>query len=95
MSIVLVQITLEILHLQPHLLRIKRYLRQYYCQLSLILTCSDMLTEEFDLITAVLAGSNTLELRLFAPEEILDVQEQVLTDRLCRSMDRFHDEWRR
>ena len=49
---------------------------------------------EFDLVTAVLGGSNTLELRWFSTEELLEEQEYCLTLRLCRLMDGFFNEWR-
>ena len=51
--------------------------------------------ETFELWTAVLSGGNTLELRVFAAEDISVSEEQRLTTRLCRLMDIFHDDWRR
>ena len=49
----------------------------------------------FELWTAILAGDNTLELRVFSIEEISVMDEQRLTSRLCRLMDIFHEDWRR
>ena len=49
----------------------------------------------FDLWTAVLAGDNTLELRVFSTDDITTAEEQRLTSRLCRLMDLFQEDWRR
>ena len=48
-----------------------------------------------ELVTAVLAGNNTLELRLFSGVSLECHRELVLNRRLCRLMDLFHEDWRR
>ena len=48
-----------------------------------------------EMVTAVLAGNNALELRLFAEEAVPAQIEQTLTRRLCRLMDAFQEDWRR
>ena len=53
------------------------------------------MTNEFDIWTAVLAGSNSLELRVLSTESITVSDEQRLTRKLCRLMDIFGDDWRR
>ena len=50
---------------------------------------------EADLITAVLAGDRTLEMRLFGLKEIDEVQESRLTASLCRLMTRNQRTWKR
>ena len=50
---------------------------------------------EFDLTTAVLAGDQALELRLFTPHLITTSQEKTLTSRLCRLMDTWNSDWKR
>ena len=53
-----------------------------------------VMNSTFELITAILAGSNSLELRIFAPDEMPSETEQPLTRRLCRLMDIFYNDWR-
>ena len=48
-----------------------------------------------ELVTAVLSGDRCLELRLFSPDDVPVREEQKLTKRLCRLMDRFCLKWRR
>ena len=47
------------------------------------------------LITAVLAGDRTLELRIFGMKEITDEEETELTASLCRLMTRNKKAWSR
>ena len=46
-----------------------------------------------ELLTAILAGDRTLELRIFVDQEITDDLEERLTARLCRLMDNKQTEW--
>ena len=50
---------------------------------------------EAELLTAVLAGDRTLELRLFGLKEMDEVQESRLTASLCRLMTRNQKTWKR
>ena len=48
---------------------------------------------EFVLQTAVLAGDSTLELRVFASEDIPVSTEMVLTQQLCGAMNKYQRHW--
>ena len=48
-----------------------------------------------ELLTAVLSGSRTLEVRVFSDFDYLTVEEeQSLTARLCLLTDRYSEQWR-
>ena len=53
------------------------------------------LREEFDMLTAIIAGDKTLQLRVFSPVGISTAEELLLTARLCKLMDRYQDQWTR
>ena len=53
-----------------------------------------MFRDDFEIVTAVMAGDNHLELRVFSPEGVTVVEELVLTARLCKLMDRCQQKWR-
>ena len=48
-----------------------------------------------ELLTAVLSGARTLELRVFTEADLPPACEQRLTKRLCRLVDRFDQSWLR
>ena len=48
-----------------------------------------------EMVTAILAGDNTLELRVFSEQIVAAHQEVTLTKRLCRLMDLFQEDWQR
>lgn len=48
-----------------------------------------------DIVTAVLSGDRSLELRVFADEIVSLASEQLLTKRLCKLMDRHKGVWQR
>ena len=50
---------------------------------------------EICLITAVLTGDRTLELRVFGMEYLTVREENRLTDCLCRLVSRYRTPWRR
>lgn len=50
---------------------------------------------EFEIITAVLAGSRHLEMRIFANCHVSPTVEQAMTQHLCILMDRKEKQWRR
>ena len=50
--------------------------------------------DDFEIVTAVMAGDNHLELRVFSPEGIAVSEEVMLTARLCKLMDRYQRKWR-
>ena len=50
--------------------------------------------DDFEIVTAVMAGDNHLELRLFSPEGVTAAEELALTARLCKLMDRYQRKWR-
>ena len=50
---------------------------------------------EFELITAILAGDNSLEMRVFTPHEINATEEGRLTTRLCKLMNNWNTHWKR
>ena len=52
-------------------------------------------SKEFELVTAVMAGTKTLELRVLSTTQPTDDQESCLTRRLCRLMDSYASDWRR
>jgi len=49
--------------------------------------------DQFELITAVLSGDNTLQLRVFSPAAVSVTDEVSLTARLCKLMDRYQHLW--
>lgn len=49
--------------------------------------------DAFEIITAVIAGDKSLELRVLSPAEITVSEEQRLTTRLCKLMDRYQRKW--
>ena len=48
-----------------------------------------------EIVTAILAGSRSLEVRVFMEAELLLAEEQMLTRRLCRLVDTYEDDWKR
>ena len=46
-----------------------------------------------ELITAVISGDRTFQIRVFAGEFLTVAEETQLTARLCKLVDRFGDEW--
>ena len=50
---------------------------------------------EFELITAVLAGSRHLEIRIFSDCPVSSLTECDLTHQLCNTMSRQELQWRR
>ena len=48
---------------------------------------------EFVMQTAVLAGDNTLELRVFSTKDISASTEIMLTQHLCGAMNKFQRHW--
>lgn len=52
---------------------------------------SDM--AEFALQTAILAGDGTLELRVFASEDVAVSTEVIMTQQLCGAMNKYQRHW--
>ena len=48
-----------------------------------------------ELLTAVISGDRVLEVRVFAGEFLSVREEQVLTDGLCRLMNRADTAWKK
>ena len=48
---------------------------------------------EFILQTAVLSGDHTKELRIFSLEDLTVQQEILLTQQLCRLMNKYQEHW--
>ena len=61
-----------------------------YCSATILI-----FRDDFDIITAILAGDKTMELRVFSPVGIAVSEEILLTARLCRLMDRYQLQWER
>ena len=49
--------------------------------------------EEFEIQTAVLAGDNTLEMRVFSTSNIAVSTEVMLTQQLCALMNKYQRHW--
>ena len=47
------------------------------------------------MVTAVMAGDRSFELRIFIEGTMSIDHEQVLTRRLCRLVNVFHEDWRK
>ena len=47
------------------------------------------------MITAVMAGDRSFELRVFIEGSMSPEHEQVLTRRLCRLVNVFHEDWKK
>ena len=50
--------------------------------------------DNFEILTAVMAGNNHLELRVFSLKGIPVSDEVRLNVRLCKLMDRYQRKWR-
>ena len=50
---------------------------------------------EAELLTAVLAGDRTMEVRIFGTEDITEEDEKELTGKLCRLMSANKSYWKR
>ena len=50
---------------------------------------------QMELLTAVLSGARTLELRVFTEADLPVADEKRLNKRLCRLVDRFDQSWLR
>ena len=50
---------------------------------------------EYEIITAILAGSRHLEMRIFANCPVTATVEQSMTQQLCILMNRKEKQWRR
>ena len=48
-----------------------------------------------EMVTAVLSGGRDLEIRVFADIEMSLSNEQMLTQKLCKLMDRHANLWRK
>ena len=48
---------------------------------------------EFVLQTAILAGDGTLELRVFASEDVTVSTEIIMTQQLCGAMNKYQHHW--
>ena len=48
---------------------------------------------EYILQTAILAGDNTMELRVFSTVDVSATTELVLTQRLCSMMNKYQRHW--
>ena len=48
-----------------------------------------------ELLTAVISGDRTFQVRVFAGEFLTVTEEVQLTSRLCNLVDRFGDQWAR
>ena len=49
--------------------------------------------DDFDILTAVISGDKTFQLRVFSPVGISVAEEVLLTARLCKLMDRYQRQW--
>ena len=49
--------------------------------------------DEYEIITAILAGDNTLELRVFTTVDIAVATELNMTQRLCILVNRYQRHW--
>ena len=58
-------------------------------------TLTSIADPEFEIITAILAGDNSLELRVFTPHYVSVADENALTACLCRLMDQWSSSWKR
>ena len=67
------------------------------CEYFIVFASVPVLTlrDNFELVTAVLAGDNTLQLRVFSTATICVSEEQLLTRRLCKLMNRHQVGWSR
>ena len=48
---------------------------------------------DMELVTAVLSGTRTLEIRIFSTIDVSMGTEKTITRRLCRAMDLFDSKW--
>ena len=49
--------------------------------------------DEYEIVTAILAGDNTLELRVFATVDIAVAIELDMTQHLCTLVNRYQRHW--